>query len=196
MKSERFSIGDSRYPFGCSAYMNPKDNSPKPSRNSTSYGIGLILLAACSVAASDLAPVMQETLAVETYARRAFNYLDNMADRDGLPYFNIFWADPAEAAHDWPDFGDVTSRQLQGAIMARHMAGRSARLEKDWYKQVLSRLDPKTGLLVRPKTSYCEPGTDLGDQALTLYALATAYAENKDPALRGHWPPVDAAKRG
>ena len=147
-------------------------------------GIGLILLAAGSVVASEPTPAAPETLAVETYARRAFNYLDNMADKEGLPYFNIFWADPAEAAHDWPDFGDVTSRQLQGAIMARHMAGHAARLEKDWYKQVLSRLDPKTGLLVRPKTSYCEPGADLGDQALTLYTLATAYAENKEPALR------------
>jgi hypothetical protein len=148
------------------------------------FGLGLLLAAAGWVGASEPAPAAPETLAVETYARRAFNYLDNMADKDGLPYFNIFWADPAEAAHDWPDFGDVTSRQLQGAIMARHMTGRSARWEKDWYKQVLSRLDPKTGLLVRPKTSYCQPGADLGDQALTLYALATAYAENKDPALR------------
>ena len=33
-----------------------------------------------------------------------------MVDKDGLPYFNIFWTDPAEAAHDWPDFGDVMSR--------------------------------------------------------------------------------------
>jgi hypothetical protein len=201
MKSERFfhwRFTLSLRLFDLASYMNPKDkHSPAPLSNSTSYGIGLILLAASSVAASDPTPATYETLAVETYARRAFNYLDNMADKDGLPYFNIFWADPAEAAHDWPDFGDVTSRQLQGAIMARHMAGRPARLEKDWYKQVLSRLDPKTGLLVRPKTSYCEPGTDLGDQALTLYALATAYAENKDPALReaickmvDHLPPL------
>jgi hypothetical protein len=148
------------------------------------YGLGLVLLAAGCAAASEPVLAAQDTLAVETYARRAFNYLDNMTDKDGVPYFNIFWAEPAEAAHDWPDFGDVTSRQLQGAIMARHMTGRSARLEKNWYKQVLSRLDPRTGLLVRPKTSYCQPGADLGDQALTLYALATAYAENKDPALR------------
>jgi hypothetical protein len=143
-----------------------------------------MMLAAGCLAASDAAPAAPETVAVETYGRRAFNYLDNMTDKDGLPYFNIFWSEPAQAAHDWPDFGDVTSRQLQGAIMARHMTGRTARWEKDWYKQVLARLDPKTGLLVRPKTSYCEPGADLGDQALTLYALATAYAENKDPALR------------
>ena len=50
------------------------------------------------------------TFAVETFVGRAHNYLDNMVDQDGLPYFNIFWCEPAEAAHDWPDFGDVMSR--------------------------------------------------------------------------------------
>ncbi len=125
-----------------------------------------------------------QTFAIETYIGRAYNYLDRMVDKDGLPYFNIFWTDPAEAAHDWPDFGDVTTRQLQGAIMARHLTGREARSEKVWMKAVLSRLDPTTGLLTRPKTSYCDPGADIGDQALTLYALATAYADHKDPALR------------
>ena len=124
------------------------------------------------------------TFAIETYAGKAYNYLDRMVDKDGIPYFDIFWTDPAEAAHDWPDFGDVTSRQLQGAIMARRMTGQEARNEKVWMKAVLSRLDPETGLLTRPKTSYCDPGADLGDQALTLYTLATAYADNKDPALR------------
>ncbi|NLE58534.1 MAG: hypothetical protein GX616_09260 [Planctomycetes bacterium] len=127
---------------------------------------------------------IHETFAIETYARRTYNYLDNMVDKDGLPYFNVFWTDPAEAAHDWPDFGDVTSRQLQAAVMARHMTGQEARNERLWYKRLLSSLDPKTGLLVRPKTSFCEPVADIGDQSLTLYALVTAYADTKDPALR------------
>jgi hypothetical protein len=124
------------------------------------------------------------TFAIETFVGRTYNYLDNMVDKDGLPYFNIFWTDPAEAAHDWPDFGDVMSRQLQAAIMARHLTGKEARNEKLWTRKVMSYLDPKTGLLVRPKTSFSEPAADLGDQALTLYALATAYAGKKDPALR------------
>jgi hypothetical protein len=125
-----------------------------------------------------------QTFAVETYVGRTYNYLDRMVDKDGLPYFDIFWTEPAEAAHDWPDFGDVTTRQLQGAIMARHLTGRESRNEKVWMKAVLARLDPETGLLVRPKTSYCDPGADAGDQALTLFALVTAYADSKDPALR------------
>jgi hypothetical protein len=124
------------------------------------------------------------TFAVETYVGRAYNYLDRMVDKDGLPYFDVFWIEPAEAAHDWPDFGDVTTRQLQGAIMARHLTGREARNEKAWMKATLARLDPEGGLLLRPKTSYCSPGADPGDQALTLYTLVTAYADSKDPALR------------
>jgi hypothetical protein len=124
------------------------------------------------------------TFAVETYVGRTYNYLDTMVDAAGLPYFNIFWTDPAEAAHDWPDFGDVTSRQLQAAIMARRLTGKEAKNEKLWLRKVLSYLDPKTGLLMRPKTSFSEPVADLGDQALTLYALATAYADRPDPALK------------
>ena len=115
---------------------------------------------------------------------RTYNYLDNMVDKDGLPYFNVFWTDPAEAAHDWPDFGDVMSRQLQAAIMARHLTGKEARNEKLWVKKVLSYLDPETGLLMRPKTSFSEPVADLGDQALTLFALVTLYADTKDADLK------------
>ena len=119
------------------------------------------------------------TFAIETFVGRTYNYLDNMVDKDGLPYFDIFWTDPAEAAHDWPDFGDVMSRQLQAAIMARHLTGKEARNEKLWTKKILSYLDPKTGLLVRPKTSFSEPVADLGDQALTLYALVTPMPTRK-----------------
>jgi hypothetical protein len=129
-------------------------------------------------------PPRPETFAVETYVHRTYNYLDNMVDKDSLPYFNVFWLDPAEAAHDWPDFGDVMSRQWQAAVMARHLTGKTSRSEMLWQKKSLGYLDPKTGLLMRPKTSFSEPGADLGDQALTLFALATAYADSKDPELR------------
>ena len=125
-----------------------------------------------------------QTFAIETFVTRTYNYLDNMVDKDGLPYFNIFWTDPAEAAHDWPDFGDVMSRQLQAAIMARQLTGKETRNEKLWAKKVLSYLDPETGLLMRPKTSFSEPVADLGDQALTLFALVTLYADTKDTNLK------------
>jgi len=125
-----------------------------------------------------------QTLAMETYARRAFNYLDRMTDKDGLPYFNVFWTHPVEAAHDWPDFGDVLSRQLQGAVMARHMTGQEAALEKKWINKILGYLESASGLLRRPKTSYSASVTDPGDQALTLYALVTVYLDNGDALIK------------
>jgi hypothetical protein len=125
-----------------------------------------------------------QTIALETYARRSYNYFDRMVDADGLPYFNIFWTEPAEAAHDWPDFGDVMSRALQGAIMGRHMTGEKAEIEETWQRKVLSYLGPDDGLLYRPATTFSQHVADAGDQMLTLYALVTAYADNGDPALR------------
>ncbi len=146
--------------------------------------IGLVAGCVSAPAAETVSGPPSQAFAIETYVARTYNYLDNMVDKDGLPYFNIFWTDPAEAAHDWPDFGDVTSRQLQGAIMARHLTGNTARNEKLWLEKVLSYLDPETGLLMRPKTSFSEPVADLGDQSLTLFALATVYADTKDPELK------------
>ncbi|MGH7454426.1 MAG: hypothetical protein ACRENG_23935, partial [bacterium] len=129
----------------------------------------------------------KQTLALETYVKRSFNYYTNMVDEDGVPYFNIFWTDPTEAAHDWPDSGDVTARQLQAAIMARRMTGVELPIEKIWHKNILSCLNPQTGLIIRPRTPYAagdENVSFMGDQALTLYALVTVYLDNGDPALR------------
>jgi hypothetical protein len=140
-------------------------------------------------------PMPAQTLAMETYARRAFNYLDRMIDKNGLPYFNIFWTHPAEAAHDWPDFGDVLARQLQGAVMARHMTGQEAAWEKRWVAKLLGYLDPGSGLLRRPKTTYNPSVTDPGDQALTLYALVTVYLDSGDRVVRSAIQEMVAAIR-
>ena len=124
------------------------------------------------------------TLALEEYAKRGRNYFDRMVDKNGLPYFDVFWTEPAEAAHDWPDFGDVMSRQFQAVVMARHMTGEAAPIELVWRRKILSLIDPETGLLTRPETRYSRRVADDGDQALTLYALATAYADSPDGDLR------------
>lgn len=126
---------------------------------------------------------VHRTFALETYGERAFNYLDKMVDADHLPYFNVFWEQTAEAAHDWPDFGDVMTRALQGAVMDRRMTGRESTSEKIWLKKALSYIDPTTGLLTRPKTSFSEHTADPGDYALTLYTLVTVYDDKKDPSL-------------
>ncbi|MFH1268011.1 MAG: hypothetical protein ABIK89_20020, partial [Planctomycetota bacterium] len=131
--------------------------------------------------ASDRAP---RTLALETYVKRSFNYLTRMVDESGVPYFDVFWTTPAEAAHDWPDFGDVMSRQLQAAVMARRMTGETVGTERIWREKVLSYLDPDSGLLFRPKTNYSDHVAAWGDQALTLYALVTSYVDGDDETLR------------
>ncbi len=125
-----------------------------------------------------------ESVALETYALRSCNYLGRMVDSSSQPYFNVFWTEPAEAAHDWPDFGDVMSRQLQAAIMARHMTGTQLSIEPIWLDTLLARIDAETGLLIRPETNYSKPVADGGGQALTLYALVTAYLDRSDPHLR------------
>ena len=121
---------------------------------------------------------------LESYAAASLNYFDRLVDADGLPYFNVFWTSPAEAAHDWPDFGDVMTRQWQGAVMLRRMTGREAAVEKVWRRKILSLIDSRDGLLHRPETSYCKPGPDWGDASLTLYALVTAAEDGDDEARK------------
>lgn len=126
-----------------------------------------------------------ETFNLEAYAARSLNYYERLVDRAGLPYFNVFWTDPAEAAHDWPDFGDVMARQLQGAIMLRRMTGRTASTEAVWRRKLLSYVNPADGLMYRPATSFSKHEADWGDAALTLYALVTAFMDEGDSELKG-----------
>lgn len=122
--------------------------------------------------------------AFESYAANTINYYERLVDANGLPYFNVFWTKPAEAAHDWPDFGDVMSRQWQGAVMVRRMTGREVGTEKIWRRNILSFIDASDGLLHRPATTYSQPVADWGDASLTLYALVTAAADSGDDTPR------------
>ena len=128
--------------------------------------------------------VPPSSFTLESYAAKSINYFERLVDAGGLPYFNVFWTEPAEAAHDWPDFGDVMSRQWQGAVMLRRMTGREAATEKVWRRKGLALIDPGDGLLHRPATTYSKPSADWGDASLTLYALATAAAEGDDASRR------------
>jgi len=119
-----------------------------------------------------------QTLSLETYARNSSNYYQQIVDSKDQPYFNIFWTDPAEAAHDWPDFADLTARQLQAVIMLRRMTGMALPIEKTWYQNLLSLIDPASGLIERPHTHYAQgdnADSFLGDQALNQNAIVMAY---------------------
>lgn len=125
------------------------------------------------------------TFSFESVAAKSCNYLERLVDERGIPYFNVFWTDPAEAAHDWPDFGDVMSRQLQGAVMMRRMTGRKASTEDIWLEHLLSNIDPSDGLLHGVNAAGSKSAPGWGDSALTLYALVTAYADSGDAKLGG-----------
>ena len=71
------------------------------------------------------------------------------------------------------------------------MTGRKLPIEDVWRRQLLSFIDPADGLLYRPATGWSKREADWGDQALTLYALVTAYADGGDPEPgrpRPRWP--------
>ena len=119
-----------------------------------------------------------QTFAFETYAGRAYNCMENMPDKEGMPYFDIYWFDPAEARHSAGiDSPDVVSRMWEASIMARHMTGRTCSNEKAFAKNTLRFLSPETGLVV--------PGTGFIGfaQGVSLHAITVAYADSKDPAL-------------
>ncbi|NLX06519.1 MAG: hypothetical protein GXY33_15375 [Phycisphaerae bacterium] len=127
-----------------------------------------------------------KTFSLEEYARRSFNYLTRMVDGEHLPYFHVFWTDPAEAAHDFPDWGDVMCRQLQAATMARIMTGCELPIESIWLEKVFARLDPRTGLFVQPQTAYCpEQPVSFAVQGLVLYTLLTVWLGGQCPEAEG-----------
>ena len=101
-------------------------------------------------------PNTHQTLSLESYARNSSNYYQHMVDGNGQPYFNINWTDPAEAAHDWPDFVDVTARQLQAIIMLRKMTGMALPIEKTWHQNILSLIDLDSGLIRRSNTHFVQ----------------------------------------
>jgi hypothetical protein len=114
-----------------------------------------------------------ETFSLEHYALNSINYLEKMVDENNQPYFNIFWTDPISAIHDWPDVCDVATRQLQAAVMIRHMTGKSAKNENDYRNNFYSRFKYDNGLAYRPESKYTKHAADIDEQTLTLSTLVT-----------------------
>lgn len=131
--------------------------------------------------------------------RLGLNFLNNNvdADRDCLPYFvTIFKNDPAEARHDWPDFGDLTSRYVEAFVYVRKMLGglEYGLPELKLRELFLSYFSEGDGLSYRPKydkpyystisrKEYNEHVAEGFDQARVLWALLAWYDESKDKAL-------------
>ncbi|HHW47340.1 MAG TPA: hypothetical protein GXX14_01835 [Clostridiaceae bacterium] len=128
--------------------------------------------------------ISTETFSLESYVKRNLNYLNNMVDKDNVPYFHVFWTEPAEAAHDWPDLTDVMARQLQAAVMLQEMTGETARLERIWTNKILDMIDKKTGLVHRKETNYCTSKVEMGCYALIIYMLVTLYQKYKSTEIK------------
>ncbi len=126
-------------------------------------------------------------------ARAGLTYLNSNVDRKRgcLPYFStMFKNDPAEARHDWPDFGDVTGRYVESFILARTMLGVSEPTEAEQQVRALlmSYFNEGDGLSYRPKPDAPYYSTILAemydahvaegfDQARVLWALLQWYTK-------------------
>ena len=123
------------------------------------------------------------TFAIETYVGRAYNYLDNMVDKDGLPVLQHLLD---RSGRGRPRLARLRRRDEPPVAGGDHgpapdRQGGPQRKGLDEEGAVATSI-PKTGLLMRPKTSLLASRWPiLGDQALTLYALVTAYADRKIP---------------
>jgi hypothetical protein len=132
--------------------------------------------------------------------RHGLNFLNQNVDKKkgNLPYFwTIFESDPAEARHDWPDFGDLTSRYIEAFIVARRMLGLPElfNVEKAQRKLLISYFNEGDGLNYRPKPEksyystifkreYDAHVAEGFDQARVLWALLEWYVESNDPLIR------------
>jgi len=56
-------------------------------------------------------------------AALSLNFLQKNCDRDGLPYFYTFFNDPAEARHQFWDYGEIPGRYLYGFAFAKQILG-------------------------------------------------------------------------
>ncbi len=97
-----------------------------------------------------------DTLNLENRVKFSLNFLTKNTDskKGYLPYFvTCFKHDPAEARHDWPDFGDLTGRYVNAFILARIMTGsdEGEEVEKDLKKLLLSYFNEGDGLCYRPQ---------------------------------------------
>ena len=98
-------------------------------------------------------------------AREGLHFLTHNVDRrrNCLPFFvTKFKDDPAEARHDWPDFGDLTGRYVEALHMARDMTGsdEGEQVRRALTDNLLSWFSEGDGLNYRPKPDKSHGHTD------------------------------------
>lgn len=126
------------------------------------------------------------------HAREGLNFLAHNVDlrRSCLPFFlTLFEDDPAEARHDWADFGDLTARYVEAFHMARAMTGsdQGREAQRALEDNLFSYFSEGDGLNYRPRPAapyystlsrgpYDLHVAEMFDQSRTLMALSTAWS--------------------
>ena len=134
------------------------------------------------------------------HAREGLHFLSHNVDRrrNCLPFFlTLFKDDPAEARHDWPDFGDLTARYVEAFHMARQMTGSDEGLDvqRALEDSLFSYFSEGDGLNYRPRPRkpyystvsrklYDQYVAEMFDQSRTLMALANAWTLSGEERFR------------
>lgn len=145
---------------------------------------------------------MNKIFSIYERAGLGLEFLNKNVDkkRNCLPYFwTLFDETPAEARHDWPDFGDLTGRYVESFTAARAILGitQISETEKELRKLLLSYFSEEDGLSYRPRperpyhsrifnADYSAHVAEGFDQARVLWALNSWYLETKDPGIKLH----------
>lgn len=123
---------------------------------------------------------MHATFSLEREALPSYNYLERLVDPGtGFTFFDVFRTEPAEAAHDWPDFLDVPGRSAETCVLLRHMTGRPLATEDDYLGRLYA-LQEDDGLFHRPETAITRACAPREEQALVLAALVARAAADRD----------------
>lgn len=125
------------------------------------------------------------TLLLEDHARLAIQHLRGNLDRQRgyLPYFHTFLQpDPAEARHDFPDWGDIGGRYWNGLMLMRCMTGSSEGDEEEaaLRELVLGGFSERDGLNYRPDSPWSKHDALMFDQGRVLLALTTWYMQGSN----------------
>ena len=134
------------------------------------------------------------------HAQEGLHFLTHCVDRRRgcLPFFlTLFRDDPAEARHDWADFGDLTARYVEAFHMAREMTGsdEGREVQQALEDNLFSYFSEGDGLNYRPRPAapyystlsrgpYDLHVAEMFDQSRTLMALSTAWGLSGEERFR------------
>jgi len=130
-------------------------------------------------------PGSQFPLSLEHEALASVNYLTRLVEPEtGFTFFDVYLTDPAEAAHDWPDFLDVPGRSAEAAALVRHITGRDVETETAFFSRIYS-FQEDDGWFWRPETTVTRHEMHPEEQALVLGALLSRAIGDDDAEAQG-----------